>query len=85
MLKLTGHEPHIWKFIEIIQNEESEYRTTILSLENGTYVERRNSKDLLRDNKILELKNMYLRKEIDRKAYIEKLVKYMPNCDKVKK
>jgi hypothetical protein len=84
-LKLTGSYPTIWKFIEVIQSQESEYRSLIISVENETFSERRNAKDLLRDNKILELKNEYLREVIDKYTFIDRLAKYMPDCDKVKK
>jgi hypothetical protein len=84
-LKLTGSYPNIWKFIEVIQSQESEYRSLIISVENETFSERRNAKDLLRDNKILELKNEYLREVIDKYTFIDRLAKYMPDCDKVKK
>jgi hypothetical protein len=85
LFKLTGQTPNIWKFIEVIQQQESEYRTLVLNVKKGTHVERRNAKDLLRDNKILELKNLYLRKKIAKYIYIEKSAKFMPDCDKVKK
>ena len=85
MFKLTGQTPNIWKFVEVLQQQESEYRTLILNVEKGTHVERRNAKDLLRDNKILELKNLYLRKQITKFTYIDRIAKYMPDCDKVKK
>ncbi len=84
-MKLTGSYPNIWKFIEVIQSQESEYRSLIISVENETFSERRNAKDLLRDNKILELKNEYLREVIDKYTFIDRLAKYMPDCDKVKK
>ncbi len=84
-MKLTGSYPTIWKFIEVIQSQESEYRSLIISVENETFSERRNAKDLLRDNKILELKNEYLREVIDKYTFIDRLAKYMPDCDKVKK
>ena len=84
-MKLTGSYPTIWKFIEVIQSQESEYRSLIIIVENETFSERRNAKDLLRDNKILELKNEYLREVIDKYTFIDRLAKYMPDCDKDKK
>ena len=78
--------PVIWKFVSVLQEEETRQSIRYLKLEEGRLRERaRNAEDDRRDLEILRLKNRHLRQEIDVFEYINLMAELMPNCDDFKK
>ena len=85
-MKLVGHSPNIWHFLQNLIEEETRMQSRYVRLEANILNERpRNRTDIERDLKILSFKTKFLSKLLSPRKYVEVLSKIMPECSKFKK